>query len=184
MHFLYNPRKAAQAAAFLVRLNGGQMDMVSLTKILYLADRKCLVQRGRPITGDRMVSMPHGPVLSRIYDQIKMGRPEGEDQTWCEYLSERQGNVLSLKQADPSTDELSEYERAVLVEEHEQYRHFSFEQIKKLTHGLPEYRDPDGSSLPIDPAVILREAGWSEEDIQDARQSAIKELFLHDAACV
>jgi uncharacterized phage-associated protein len=183
MEFLYNAKKAAQAAAFLVRLNGGQMDLVSLLKILYLSDRKCLIRRGRPITGDRMVSMPHGPVLSRIYDKIKTGAEEGAREPWFEYLSERQGNTLSLTQADPPTDELSEYERGILSEEYDQYRHFSFAQLKKLTHDLPEYEDPKGSSLPIDPVVILRESGWSEEDIQDARSNAVKEVFLHTAVC-
>jgi uncharacterized phage-associated protein len=181
MRFVYNPRKAAQAAAYLVRLNGGQMDVMSLIKILYLSDRKSLVRRGRPITGDRMVSMPHGPVLSRIYDQIKLGSEGEQGQDWSEYLSERQGNTVALKQPDPPVDELSEFERDILREEHAQYREFSFGQLKKMTHDLPEYQDPDGSSLPIDPARILREAGWSEEEIRDAAADATAEQFLHDA---
>ena len=183
MVFLYNPRKAAQAAAFLVRLHGGQMDMVSLLKILYLSDRKCLIRRGRPITGDRMVSMPHGPVLSRIYDQVKVGPEEGQDQTWSEYLCERQGNTVSLRQANPSTDELSDYERAILAEEHEQYKNFSFGQLKKLTHDLPEYQDPEGSSLQIDPADILRIEGWSQDDIRDVLVNATQEIFLNHTLC-
>ena len=159
------------------------MDIVSLLKILYLSDRKCLIRRGRPIIGDRMVSMPHGPVLSRIYDQVKVGTEEGQDQAWSEYLCERQEHKVSLRQENPSTDELSEYERGILAEEHEQYKNFSFAQLKKLTHDLPEYHDPDGSSLPIDPTDILREAGWSQEDIREVLVDARQEVFLHHALC-
>ncbi|HKW65575.1 MAG TPA: Panacea domain-containing protein [Candidatus Acidoferrum sp.] len=176
MDFPYNPRKAAQAAAYLVRLNNGRMDVVSLLKILYLADRKCLGRRGRPITGDKMYSMPHGPVLSRIYDQIKAGGDAA--QPWCEYLTEREVNTISLRVADPPADELSEFERAILREEHEQYSRFSFNDLKRVTHSLPEYVDPRGGSLPIDPRVILQSAGWSDEEIRDAEMSAAEESVL------
>ena len=177
MKFLYNPRKAAQTAAFLVRLNGGQMDAFSLIKILYLSDRRGLAERGRPITGDVMVSMPHGPVLSRIYDEIK-SPPEVQDQFWAEYLTARGGNLISLKEQNPPTEELSEYERAILTETHNNYGHYQPKQLREITHRLPEYVDPQGSSIPIDPIKILREEGWSDEEIDEALMSAREEIFL------
>jgi uncharacterized phage-associated protein len=180
MRFLYNPRKAAQAAAYLVGLNGGQMDTLSLIKILYLSDRKSLSQRGRPITTDAMVSMPHGPVLSRIYDEIKSKPEEDQVQPWYEYLTERQAHTISLRQPDPPSDELSQYERDILKETHARYGSFRPMELRTFTHRLPEYRDPQGSSLPIDPELILKEEGWSDEDIQDALMSAREEVFLND----
>jgi uncharacterized phage-associated protein len=178
MEFTYNPRKAAQAAAYLVNLMGGKMNLLSLIKILYLADRKSLVERGRPITGDAMVSMPHGPVLSRIYDSVKCGPEEGQPLPWNEYLAERENNIISLRQGNPPTDELSEYERGVLQATLEQYRGFEPWELRKITHDLPEYEDPNGSSRPIDPAKILREEGWSNEEIREAAMSAREERFL------
>ncbi|MGH9791848.1 MAG: Panacea domain-containing protein, partial [Candidatus Acidiferrales bacterium] len=122
------------------------------------------------MTGDRLVSMPHGPVLSRIYDGTKWG--PGLAQAWDEYLAERQGHDVSLRQADPPTDELSEFERGILEETHNEYGHFGPWQLREITHQLPEYRDPRGSSLPIDPATVLRAEGWSDEEIQEALMSA------------
>jgi uncharacterized phage-associated protein len=178
--FAYNPRKAAQAAAYLVHLNGGRINVLSLTKLLYLADRKALVLRGRPITGDKMVSMPHGPVLSRIYDQIKCGdQEEVEGRSWYEYLTERQDREICLREAEPLTDELSDFERDVLHRIHSEYGHLSPSQLRAITHELPEYEDPDGSSLPIDPETILRHEGWNDSDIREAAMSAREELFLH-----
>ena len=75
-------------------------------------------------------------------------------------------------------DELSTYERKVMEAVHSEYAHFKFEDLKSLTHSLPEYTDPQGSSLPIDPVIILKEMGWSDEDIQDARMSASEGHFL------
>ena len=39
------------------------MAYIKLIKLMYLADRRCLIETGFPITGDRMVSMPKGPEL-------------------------------------------------------------------------------------------------------------------------
>jgi hypothetical protein len=37
-----------------------------MRKLLYLADRESLKKTGRPITGDRVVAMEHGPVLRSV----------------------------------------------------------------------------------------------------------------------
>jgi len=180
VQFFYNPRKGAQSAAYVVRLNGGQMDIYALIKILYLSDRKALVQRGRPITGDAMVSMPYGPVLSRIYDDSKSPE-EIQNNFWRESFTARENNLVFLRQENPPTDELSQYERDVLKETRESYHQYNFGQLRALVDRLPEYEDPKGSSLPIDPVTILREEGWSDEEISDARMSAREELFLNYA---
>jgi uncharacterized phage-associated protein len=175
IRFLYNPKKAAQAAALLVGFNGGRMDLYALIKVLYLADRKALVDRGRPITGDKMVCMPYGPVLSQILDEA--GSPE-PNEFWRQYLSSRDNNSISLQNHNSPADELSEYERDVLKDAHDRYGRYSFADLKRYTHRLPEYADPEGSSCLIDPATILREEGWTDEEIQDARKSAREELFF------
>lgn len=177
MKFAYNPRKAAQAAAYMVRINGGRMDGYGLIKLLYLADRKSLGDRGRPITTDSMVSMPLGPVLSRIYDELK-APAEIQNEFWRDYLTERESNRVSLRRDDVTLDALSEYERKTIEGVRDEYGGLAFTDLKDLTHSLPEYTDPCGSSVPIDPTIILKEAGWNDEEIQDARMSANEELFL------
>lgn len=183
MDFVYYPRKSAQAAAFLVQLNHRPLSVLSLIKLLYLADRQCLISRGRPITGDKLVSMPHGPVLSRIYDQIKMDQEEGQDQPWYEYLTERQGNEIGLRDQNPVFNELSDFERGILAKTFNDYAHLGAWGLRNITHALPEYQDPEGSSLPIDPVTILSNAGWTEEDIQEALMDAREEVFLQRVAC-
>ena len=179
MRFFFNPRKAAQAAAYLAQLSGGSMSVLALIKLLYLADREALIHRGFPITGDRMVSMPHGPVLSQIYDQIKLGEEEGQPLPWYEYLTERDQNQVSLRPRVLVTDELSDFERELLSKVHQEYSQLSPWQLRRLTHDLPEYQDPKGSSLPISPIDILREAGWSDEDVRGLATEAEENYFLN-----
>ena len=46
MNFAFNPKKCAQAAAILLRLNDGDMDKYLFIKMLYLADRKAIEKWG------------------------------------------------------------------------------------------------------------------------------------------
>jgi uncharacterized phage-associated protein len=70
VRFTFNERKAIQAAGRLIQLAGGEMNYLALMKLLYLVDREALFHLGRPITGDKVVAMKHGPVLSRIFDLV------------------------------------------------------------------------------------------------------------------
>jgi uncharacterized phage-associated protein len=70
--FLFNIEKAIQAVAALLHFHGSkEMSYLRMLKLLYIADRETLKETGRPITGDRIVAMEHGPVLSSVYDLIK-----------------------------------------------------------------------------------------------------------------
>jgi uncharacterized phage-associated protein len=77
----------------------------------------------------------------------------------------------------PDFDELSEYEMQVLTEVDEQLGRLNQWELADLTHTLPEWRDPEGSSIPIDPADILKAEGLSSEQIRDVVLSA-EELFI------
>lgn len=161
MRFLYNPLKSAQAAAQLVKEHGGPIDLLVLMKLLYMADRTALIDSGYPITGDRMVSMPYGPVLSRIYACVQWN-----ECPWSDYITERADHMVGLQNQNPNNEELSDYEISMLRQIHRQYGHLGPWQLRDLTHGLAEYEDPDGSSIPIEPADILRSVGKSDHDIE------------------
>ena len=48
MKFVFDERKAAQAAAHLLHRHGGPMPYIKLIKLLYLADRRGLRRDGSP----------------------------------------------------------------------------------------------------------------------------------------
>lgn len=173
MRFIFNEKKAAQAAAYLLKLNGGQMKYLKLIKLLYLADRECLLKTGCPITRDRYVSMDNGPVLSRVYDLIRE-EPENADDPWYQYISAPEDYTVRLRVQEPDLDELSRYETALLESCFERFRALSGFDLAKLTHKIcPEWRDPQGAALPIAPEEILRVEGKTPEEIEQIRREAL-----------
>lgn len=182
MRFVFDGRKTAQAACWLVNMAGGTMSYMVLIKLLYLADRTALVQTGHPITGDRMVAMPHGPVLSRVLDQVNMGDEPGEPMLWFEYITESDGYNVSSKKSDPETDELSRYELELLEEVFQRYGGMNKWVLRDFTHTLPEWDDPHGSSFPIEPEEILRKEGVSDAEIRTITETAEELWFLESLA--
>ncbi len=172
----FDETKATQAAAFFLRLRGGQMHYIKLIKLLYLADREALLRWGVPITTDRYVSMDNGPVTSRILNLITEDRPKP---FWAQYISAPLGDyeVRLLKEAP--TDRLSRAEEKLMKEIFEQFgRRNRWDLIENVMHKLPEWQDPSGSSIPIQIRDILKAAGESEQEIR----AVIKELqsIAHD----
>ena len=155
-----------------------RLNYLKLIKLLYLADREALVRRGKPITGARMVSMPYGPVLSEVLNLINLGRRYEEPCPWLEYISPPTGYEVHRVGADLEFDELSHHERNILDKINERFGRMNQWSLVDWTHELPEWQDPRGSSLPIDPAEILRAEGRSELDIQRIAAEAAEEVFF------
>lgn len=166
----FDEAKATQAAAWFLKLRGGQMHYVKLIKLLYLTDREALLRWGVPVTTDRHVSMDNGPVTSRILNLITEDRPKP---VWSEYISAPLGEyeVKLLKEAP--TDRLSPAEEKLMQEIFDQYGHRNrWDLVDNVMHRLPEWQDPHGSSIPISIRDILEAAGEGEEQIR----AVIKEL--------
>lgn len=162
----FHEEKATQAAARLLRHRGGKMSHMKLIKLLYLAEREALARFGAPLTYDAYVSMPYGPVLSATLDRIN--EPEMyQDGYWDKYISPKHNHEVGLRNptAGVPNGHLSAAEEALLDEIFQRYGRMDRWELVKFTHTLPEWTDPQGSSLPIDPAEILRSEGYSEEDV-------------------
>src|ERR1035441_6261599 len=100
--------KAVQAAAVLLKEENGTMSRLRLLKLLYIADRESIAETLRSITGDDVMAMDHGPVLSKTYRLIK--REAGaENVIWDKYIAQ-DGDRNHALVADPGDGRLSEYE--------------------------------------------------------------------------
>ena len=167
----FDIRKAIAATAFLVEGQGGQLDMFLGLKMLYLADKKSLVEWGKTITGDNFVSMPKGPVLSRIYNLFKGTGARKNQQEWNESFSERMNqSVHLLKGVDIGI--LSKREMAALEGARQEINSRAPWDVADWLHKeCPEWTDPHGSSIPINPRVILKNAGRTEEEIKVIEES-------------
>lgn len=161
---MFNDRKVAQMAAFLLSQDGVRMAHLKLMKLLYLADREAMGRYGAPISGDRIVAMPHGPVLSmtlNFMDGDEKSSPDG----WDTLISAKENNELSLKHpvTRDELDELSQADIDVLAAVWKQFGHMDKWAIRDYTHDhCPEWTDPNGSSNPIPYANVFRALGRSE----------------------
>jgi uncharacterized phage-associated protein len=165
----FSEEKATQAAARLLKLRGGTMSYLKLIKLLYLAERESLTRFGAPLTYDRYVSMPHGPVVSATLDRINEHEIY-QGGYWDTHITPKHNYEVSLREMEAVPNgALSPAEEALIDEIFARYGHLGRWELVKLTHDLPEWTDPQGTSLPINPADILLAEGYSEEDVAEMR---------------
>ena len=164
--FVFNEKKAAQAAACLIELNSGRMNYMKLIKLLYLADRRFILEWGNSITTDSYVSMDNGPVISRIYDLIKNGRVDNGS-FWSSCF--RTDDYEIVLQKHPGNDYLSPMEMEVLADVNTRFSGCSEWDLVDYCHKhLPEWQDPHGSSIQITIEDIIGAEKAGSPDYDDA----------------
>jgi hypothetical protein len=178
MLFNFDIHKAIAAASHLIERKGGAEDMFVLIKKLYYADRSALIKWGRPITGDSFASMDKGPIVSTIYDLLKGSGSQRNLIQWEDVIFRNPGFKISLrKQADSGP--LSEREIEILDQTSEIIDNIRGSIPKWLHKNCPEWTDPHGSSIPIDPSQILRIAKKSEDEIQRTEKASEEIRFMN-----
>ena len=151
---LYNEKKAAQVAAFFLLSAQEAMPIVKLMKLLYLAERRSYEKYGQPMVGDRLVSMPYGPVLSQTLNHLN-GMLPSCDGGWDSWMSDRTGHLIALAQQVPPASldgllELCDADAEILTEIWDAFGHMTEWELRDYTHNhCSEWKDPDGSMIPI-----------------------------------
>jgi len=168
--FRFDIDKAIAAAAYLIQKAGGRYDVFVLLKTIAWAERNAIISHGRTITGDKLVSMDKGPVLSCIYDLIKgkelIAYPDALTK-WKKHISERQAHLLRLKD-NPEIGYLSVREMKILDDAFHTISKIPAFWLAEWTHqNFPEWEDPKGSSREIDPVKILKTAKKSDNEIAE-----------------
>lgn len=167
---MFNERKAAQMAAFfLAQCPEKSMPHLKLMKLLYLAEREAIRSFGLPMSGDRFVSMQHGPVLSMTLNLMDGDVESGPD-GWEAWISDKENHEVSLrsKQQSAELDELSKAELAVMAAVWQQFGHMGKWEIRDWTHlHCPEWQDPKGSSWPISFVKLACAVGYDNETARE-----------------
>ena len=167
MPLRYCEERAAQAAARLLKQRGGRMSYLKLLKLMYLADRKALLELGQPITCDLFVSMDKGPVLSRTYELIRdEPLPNEPPSYWRSLISPPVDYDVRLLGGEAPNDHLSPAHEQILDAIFGEFGEWNRWELVAYTHQLPEFKDPQGSSVPISIQDILLGEGLSKHDVQ------------------
>jgi uncharacterized phage-associated protein len=183
--FNYNPLKAVQAAALLLKLHRTPMNYMKLLKLLYMCDRISLQTNDESITGDTYCSMKFGPVLSHIYNLIKGEGEESHQHVWDAYISRRKSNYQTLNDytvkllQDPGDLELSDDEGSIIEGVYSLYGKMDQFDLAHFTHlYFPEWHSPGNGATPIAVEDILRSVGKTPEEIAHIKQDVERENYI------
>jgi uncharacterized phage-associated protein len=170
MKSLFDERRTAEAAAYLLHLAGGTLHVVKLLKLMYLAERRSLQRYGEPISGDKLVSMPHGPVLSMTYDHINGTLPSVKG-GWDTWVKDRANHKVSLKVKISSPNvlgRLSDADLEILQQVWNEFGRMTQWDLVDYTHSqCAEWEDPLGSSAPISYESLFKALGYSQQAATD-----------------
>lgn len=173
---IFDEQKAANAAAYFLFRSGGPMEMevLKLMKLLYLAERRSFELFGEPLIGDRLVSMPHGPVLSLTYNHMN-GELDSAPGGWDDWIGGRFDHMLGLcagrEIRSPEQDllALSELDLEILDAVWRDFGHMSAFELRDYTHRYcPEWRDPRGSMIPMTYGDLFQALEFSQERANEA----------------
>ena len=153
IRFQFDIEKAIEMMAFLIdRL--GETDKIKLVKLIVCAEKEHFLQHGRPITGDRLVAMPWGPVPSACLQLID---GHYEQAPVFDYLHVFD-NKVSLRSKHYPHDRLTDSERAVLEQIIEQHGAKDTWPFVRETEQWPEYLETyqEDTSTTIPYETILK----------------------------
>lgn len=171
---LFDEKKAAQAAAYFLFRAGHPLSVLKLMKLMYLAERRSFEKYGEPMIGDLLVSMDHGPVLSRTYNHMN-GNRASDKKGWEYWIADRAGHDLALRHPrdlrSPEKDllQLSDADLEVLAEIWKKFGKMDQWKLRDYTHEhCPEWKDPEGSMIPMEPAEFFAALKFTPKQRKDA----------------
>jgi uncharacterized phage-associated protein len=173
----YDLTKAAQAAAFFALRSGGCINVLKLSKLLYLAEREFMSRYDMPMFYDELCSLPDGPVVSVTLNLIN---GNFEHETWSRFVSRRKGYDIAVAEgvSEDLFDHLSQADKEVLSDLWTRFGSYDKYALRDWTHewrNVPEWVDPRGSSYPIKHEDVFRYLGKSQSlelvhDVEEYRR--------------
>ena len=147
--FKFQLDKALAAIELLAEKQVEDLTKGKIAKLLYFADKRHLVQYGRPITGDWYAALPHGPIPSQVdnlLDALEAGNNKhpGFAAMSTLFLLEKKFQYPHLKK-NPSVvpgsmrDHLSDSDIESLMGCIDKFAHLSFSQLRSISHDQPAY---------------------------------------------
>ena len=177
IHFDYNEKKAVQALGVLLK-SCHSMDYYILTKIIYIAERESFRKWGRPIIGGVLASMEYGPAHGSLLNSFKI--TDFSTKYWLDNI-EKNYNTVILKNDLISDDELSEREINLLNYLFNEFKDYSFDDMKNYTHDFPEYKNVGKTSESIEiETLLIKGFNRTPEAIESISDKADMLKYTHE----
>jgi len=164
--FGFNKQKATEAILFFANKDKA-ISKMRLLKFVFFADLYHLKKYGRPILGDRYVAMQKGPVLSKLYDMIRLSSRD---------FQINHNAIIPLREADLT--ELSQSDIEAFSYAYNQYSQYSTNNLRDLTHEegcwqKARNREPESNN----PDIFWEEMIDNEEVLDNLREYSRFMLF-------
>jgi uncharacterized phage-associated protein len=146
LHFDFDTEKLVHTLAFISFSRGvSGLDKLKILKLLYLADKRHLLETGRPILGDRYSCMPYGPVPSQTYNiinDVMAGDPDmrpANETAFAEYfdIDRSPTHATLVGKKAPDLDLFTPFELSILDEVIDTYGAKSGVQLSDMLHKDP-----------------------------------------------
>jgi uncharacterized phage-associated protein len=173
---MLNEIKISQVAGYILFKEKEQtMSKLKLMKLLYFVDRFSLVKYGHPVSYDNMVAMPFGMVLSNTYN-LASGTIKSKTDGWESWISDKKDHNVSLKKKNVNVEslgELSDADIEIVDEVWRQYGDKNQWELADIQHNpkiCPEWKDPQGSSVPVSYNDIFISIGFDKDTAKTLSQ--------------
>ena len=183
----FDAEKATHMAAyFLLKEDTLSMPHLKLIKLLYFSERESLRQYGWPMCGDRMFSMPHGPVLSASLDLINRNSMGPNAEIWNELISDRKGGHEISLNHQTNVDELDALSVAdikileKISKELGKMDKYDLRDYSHIPENCPEWENPGTSSKTIHLKDFFKAINYSEDDAEKITQQIEEQEHLND----
>jgi uncharacterized phage-associated protein len=143
--FIFDFEKARAAILYLATKNLPDFDKGKTCKLLFLADKRHLVQYGRPVTGDQYWALEHGPVPTQVLsllDDLEQNTSSSrarELSTGLD-LDRRFENPRFRARLEPDMSVLSRSDIGVLDRIADLHGRKTFAELRALTHEMVAYQ--------------------------------------------
>jgi uncharacterized phage-associated protein len=172
--------KAAQAAHFFITRERGEMEILKLVKLLYLADRLSFQRRRTAIVGGSYYSLPHGPITNEVLDLINGGTPQG-DSDWERLISDRAEHRVATVMPLSEYDALSASDLRLLEETWTSFGSQGKWELRDWTHQhCEEWSDPQGGRVDISALRLAESFGWSAAEAEAFEEALADQQRLHE----
>ncbi len=171
--FPFNTKKALEVICWLVNERPG-VDLYTVVKAIYFADKEHLQRYGRPVVGDRYFAMEHGMVPSIIYDILKgRGGKHGTDlRSVLDGIVESRSEDYPrfYPQRKPNVDLLSGTDVECLRAGLAKCLGLTFDELKSLAHEERAYRIAWENKPPSVDAVPMSYESIIDDDVDERNE--------------
>lgn len=173
----FREEKAMAVASLLLNLSGGNCDKYWFNKVMYYVERSCLIETGQPLFFDDLYSIPWGPIVSQVKENIDLIQYP-IDTNWSTYFDMQDKTIFLKKEVDDSV--LSPFEENLVKKIYDKFKGWDFNQLKKFFHELPEHIETK-SREPISYEAILKKVGCDQDTISEILDEISYLDYLEDS---